>query len=178
MYSTFTKNTIINIYNELKNYNIIGQQRKDFITKTFKVHINSVYNWINTQYDVKNVRKKYENIKITQTIECFILNSLNDNPVINIKTIKQYILKNFNVSGCFKKTPALSISSIYYVIKNNNFTYKKTHVITNPNTIEVQIKQLKTVYNIIEQLNQDNIVSIDETSIVTSQQPSHGWSFA
>ena len=35
MYSTFTKNTIINIYNELKNYNIIGQQRKDFITKTF-----------------------------------------------------------------------------------------------------------------------------------------------
>ena len=168
MYSTFTKNTIINIYNELKNYNIIGQQRKDFITKTFKVHINSVYNWINKQYDVKKLRKKYENIKITDTIECFILNSLNDNPVINIKTIKQYILKNFNVS--------LSISSIYYVIKNNNFTYKKTHVITNPNTIEVQLKQLKTVYNIIEQLNQDNIVSIDETSIVTSQQPSHGWS--
>ena len=67
MYSTFTKNTIINIYNagvlrkrpELKNYNIIGQQRKDFITKTFKVHINSIYNLINKQYDVKNVRKKY-----------------------------------------------------------------------------------------------------------------------
>ena len=76
---------------------------------------------INKQYDVKNLRKKYENIKITDTIECFILNSLNDNPVINIKNIKQYILKNFNVS--------LSISSIYYVIKNNNFTYKKTHVI-------------------------------------------------
>ena len=170
MYSTFTKNTIINIYNELKNYNIIGQQRKDFITKTFKVHINSVYNWINKQYDVKKLRKEYKNIKITDTIECFILNSLNDNPVINIKNIKQYILKNFNVS--------LSISSIYYVIKNNNFTYKKTHVITNPNTIEEQVKQLKTVYNIIEQLNQDNIVSIDETSIVTSQQPSHGWSFA
>ena len=80
MYSTFTKNTIINIYNELKNYNIIGQQRKDFITKTFKVHINSVYNWINKQYDVKKLRKKYENIKITDTIECFILNSLNELP--------------------------------------------------------------------------------------------------
>ena len=35
MYSTFKKNTIINIYNELENYNIIGQKRKDFITKTF-----------------------------------------------------------------------------------------------------------------------------------------------
>ena len=89
---------------------------------------------------------------------------------INIKTIKQNIFKKFNVS--------LSISSIYYVIKNNNLTYKKTHVITNPYTVEEQVKQLKTVYNIIEQLNQDNIVSIDETSIVTSQQPSHGWSFA
>jgi len=167
MYYTFTKNSIINIYNELKNYNIIGKQRKDFITKIFKVHINNVYNWINTQYDVKNVRKKYENIKITQTIECFILNSLNDNPVINIKTIKQNIFKKFNVS--------LSISSIYYVIKNNNLTYKKTHVITNPYTVEEQVKQLKTVFNVIKELNQDNIVSIDETSIVTSQQPSHGW---
>ena len=91
----------------------------------------------------------------------------NDSPVINIKTIKQNILKKFNVS--------LSISSIYYVIKNNNLTYKKTHVITNPYTIEEQVKQLKTVYNVIKQLNQNNIVSIDETSIVTSQQPTHGW---
>jgi hypothetical protein len=52
MYSTFIKNYVINIYNasilikcpELKNYNIIGKQRKDFITKIFKVHINYVYN--------------------------------------------------------------------------------------------------------------------------------------
>ena len=88
MYSTFTKNSIINIDNanvflkrlELKNYNIIGRQRKDFITKTFKVHINSIYNLINKQYDVKNLRKKYENIKITHIIECFILNGLNELP--------------------------------------------------------------------------------------------------
>jgi hypothetical protein len=91
----------------------------------------------------------------------------NDNPVINIKTIKQNILKKFNV--------LLSISSIYYVIKNNNLTYIKTHIITNPYTKEEQVKQLKTVYSVIEQLNQDNIISIDETYIVTSQQPSHGW---
>ena len=80
MYSTFKKNTIINIYNELENYNIIGQKRKDFITKTFKVNINNVYNWINKQYTVKKLRKEYENIKITDTIKCFILNSLNELP--------------------------------------------------------------------------------------------------
>lgn len=167
MYSDFTKNSIINIYNELKNYNIIGQKRKDFITKTFKVHINSVYNWINTQYEVKNLRKKYKNIKITNTIEHFILNSINENPIINTKTIKKNILKNFNLS--------LSISSIYYVIKNNNLTYKKTNIITNPYSIEEQKEQLEKVYNVIKQINQDNIVSIDETSIITSQYPSRGW---
>ena len=167
MYSNYTKNSIINIYNELKNYNIIGQKRKDFITTIFNVHINSVYNWINTRYAVKNLRKKYENIKITSTIEHFILNSINNNPIINIKTIKKNILMNFNI--------LLSVSSIYYVIKNNNLTYKKTHVITNPYSIVEQKEQLKTVYNVIKHLNQNNIVSIDETSIVTSQNPSHGW---
>ena len=167
MYSNYTKNSVINIYNELKNYNIIGQRRKDFITTTFNIHINSVYNWINTRYAVKNLRKKYKNIKITSTIEHFILNSINNNPIINIKTIKKNILMNFNIS--------LSISSIYYVIKNNNLTYKKTHVITNPYSIVEQKEQLKTVYNVIKHLNQNNIVSIDETSIVTSQNPSCGW---
>jgi transposase len=167
MYSNYTKNSVINIYNELKNYNIIGQRRKDFITTTFNIHINSVYNWINTRYAVKNLRKKYKNIKITSTIEHFILNGINNNPIINIKTIKKNILMNFNIS--------LSVSSIYYVIKNNNLTYKKTHVITNPYSIVEQKEQLKTVYNVIKHLNQNNIVSIDEKSIVTSQNPSHGW---
>ncbi len=56
MYSNYTKNTIINIYKELENYNIIGQKRKNFITTIFNVHINSVYNWKKTLYDVKKKR--------------------------------------------------------------------------------------------------------------------------
>ena len=47
------------------------------------------------------------------------------------------------------------------------YTYTKNSVITNPYTIEEQVKQLKTVYNVIKQLNQDNIISIDETFIVS-----------
>ena len=35
-----------------------------------------------------------------------------------------------------------------------------------------KVKQLNTVYNVIKQLNQNNIVSIDETSIVASHQSS------
>ena len=38
MYSNYTKNSVINIYNELKNYNIIGQQKKDFITNSLRIN--------------------------------------------------------------------------------------------------------------------------------------------
>ena len=51
---------------------------------------------------------------------------------------------NFNI--------LLSVSSIYYVIKNNNLTYKKTHVITNPYSIVEQKEQLKTVYIAITEI--------------------------
>ena len=65
--------------------------KKEFIIKSFKFHINSVYNY--TRHD----DKKYENIKITQTIEYFIFNSFNINNWIFIN-IKNKIFKNFNFS--------------------------------------------------------------------------------
>ena len=53
---------------------------------------------------------------------------------INIKTIKQNILKNLIFLGVLRKTPHYQYHPIYYVIKNNNLTYKKhmllqTHIL-------------------------------------------------
>ena len=43
------------MYNELKNYNIVGNERKNFIYKITKIHINSIYNWIkNINVDTNN----------------------------------------------------------------------------------------------------------------------------
>jgi len=116
MYNNEIKNILLNIYNKLPNYNIRGIKRKNIINNIFKGHINSIYNWLkNKPEKVKN--RTYKNKKITIIIEQFILNEIKVNPVINIKTIKNKILKTFNI--------LISKSSIYYVIKNNNLTYKK-----------------------------------------------------
>ena len=133
MYNNEIKNILLNIYNELPNYNIRGIKRKNIINNIFKGHINSIYNWLKNKQN-KVIKRTYK--KITNTIEQFILNEIKVNPVINIKTIKNKILKTFNVS--------ISKSSIYYVIKNNNLTYKKTKIETNPYSIEEQKEQLKT----------------------------------
>ena len=167
MYNNEIKNILLNIYNELPNYNIRGIKRKNIINNIFKGRINSIYNWlINKQNKV--IKRTYKNKKITNTIEQFILNEIKVNPVINIKTIKNKILKTFNIS--------ISKSSIYYVIKNNNLTYKKTKIETNPYSIEEQKEQLKNKKEVIDHLKEENIISIDETSIVLSSKPSYGWS--
>ena len=55
MYSKDTRDMLINMYNELKNYNIIGTERKNFIYKVSNMHINSIYNWIkNINVDTNN----------------------------------------------------------------------------------------------------------------------------
>ena len=167
MYNNEIKNILINVYNELPNYNIRGIKRKNIINNIFKGHINSIYNWLKNKQN-KVIKRTYKNKKITNTIEQFILNEIKVNPVINIKTIKNKILKTFNIS--------ISKSSIYYVIKNNNLTYKKTKIETNPYSIEEQKEQLKNKKEVIENLKDNNIISIDETSIVLSSKPSYGWS--
>lgn len=116
MYCDETKIILLNIYNELPNYNIRGIKRKKIINTIFKGHINSIYNWLKNK-NKEIITRKYKNKKITNTIELFIISEINNNPIINIKTIKRKILKTFNIS--------ISKSTIYYVLKNNNLTYKK-----------------------------------------------------
>ena len=46
MYSIDIIKSCINLYFKLKNENIIGKQRIDFIKSTFNIHINTLYKWI------------------------------------------------------------------------------------------------------------------------------------
>ena len=43
MYSIDIIKSCINLYFKLKNENIIGKQRIDFIKSTFNIHINTLY---------------------------------------------------------------------------------------------------------------------------------------
>ena len=170
MYNKITQDLILNIYKELPNYNISGKKRKTFINNVFKGHINTIYNWLKNVnvINVKNNNYEYKNKKITKTIELFVIEMITNNPTINSKTIKIKIFEIFKIK--------LSKSSIYSILKHNNFTYKTTKIITNPYTITEQKEQLKNKKEVIKQLNVDNIISIDETSIVLSSKSSRGWS--
>ena len=56
---------------------------------------------------------------------------------------------------------------LYYAFGNNSYTDKELEDIKN---------QLKNKKEVIENLKDNNIISIDETFIVLSSKPSYGWS--
>jgi transposase len=123
MYSIEIIKASINLYFKLLKNNIIGKNRIDIIKKTFNIHINTLYNWINKYYnnnifDFNNYKTnyKYNNIKITSNIEQFIIKSIDTNNNFNIRLIQKNIKNKFNIY--------ISISSIYYVLHKNNLTYK------------------------------------------------------
>jgi len=70
------------------------------------VHINTLYNWINKYYNSETntfdfsqfkTNFKYNNTKITNNIEIFIINSIDSNNNFNIKKIKKNIKIKFNL---------------------------------------------------------------------------------
>jgi hypothetical protein len=76
MHSKNIRDMLINMYKELKNYNIIGTERKNFIYKISNIHTNSIYNWIKNINVVEVKRKDYIPIpKIFCTIlfNCLII---------------------------------------------------------------------------------------------------------
>jgi transposase len=175
MYSIEIIKASINLYFKLLKNNIIGKNRIDIIKKTFNIHINTLYNWINKYYnnnifDFNNYKTnyKYNNIKITSNIEQFIIKSIETNNNFNIRLIQKNIKNKFNIY--------ISISSIYYVLHKNNLTYKKLTVKNNPYNND-QIKEFKVDLNTkLNKIDKNNIYSYDEMSIYLNSKPYKGWS--
>lgn len=178
MYSIDIIKSSINLYFNLKKNNIIGKTRITYIQDTFNIHINTLYNWIKLYYntydhtfDFSKYKSsfKYNNKKINQTIENFILTSIDKNNNFNIKKIKINIKNKFNIS--------LSKSSIYFVLHSNNLTYKKLYVKnipTDDDKINTLKNDLKNKINNIENFN--DFISYDEMSIYLNSVPYKGWS--
>ena len=67
MFNFKFRTACINAYNKLNKYNIKGDNKKKFITKSFNIHINSLYNWLkddNNENNENNETKNDKNIKI------------------------------------------------------------------------------------------------------------------
>ena len=105
MYSFEIINSAIKNYDLLGKNNIIGTKRIKIITDTFDIHINTLYRWLKKYSDKNldyNIKSKYNNKKITDEMELFI-----------IKSKKQLIKTRF------------SISMTIDIDANINFTLKK-----------------------------------------------------
>jgi transposase len=177
MYSIDIIKASILLYYKLKNNKIIGKKRVAIINHTFNLHMNTLYNWIKLYYNKINntfdfssykTNFKYNNLKITNNIEIFIINSIDSNNNFNIKKIKNNIKLNFNVS--------ISKSSIYHILHKNKLTYKKNYIKNDPYNSEQNNKFKDDLKNKISNIDINNILSYDEMSIYLNQKPYKGWS--
>ena len=117
MFDSNFRNNCINVYNKLKDHMIKGNRRINFITETFNIHINSLYNWIKDTKNNNNTNFiKYKNSKIDIVIETYIISIFNDG-ITNPKTIKIKIKNNFNLF--------LSYKDILCIFKINNLENNK-----------------------------------------------------
>jgi len=87
------KQSCINVYNKLIEYNIKSDEGKLFISNIFNLYINILYNRIKNSF-LNNSNNKYLNPKIDFVIKNFLIN--NFYPKLTIKNIKIiYLLNNF-----------------------------------------------------------------------------------
>jgi len=177
MYSIDIIRASILLYYKLKNNKIIGKKRINIIRSTFDLHMNTLYNWIKLYYNKLNntfnfssykTNFKYNNLKITNNIETFIINSIDLNNNFNIKKIKYNIKNKFNTT--------LSKSSIYHILHKNNLTYKKIYIKNDPYNDAENLKFKNDLKNKISNIDINNIISYDEMSIYLNQKPYKGWS--
>ena len=178
MYSIDIIKSSINLYFKLKKDGIVGKKRINYIQDTFNIHINTLYNWINTyfnfdtytfNFDTYKTNFKYNNKKITDKIEIFIINSIDNNNNFNIKKIKNNIYNKFNIS--------LSKSSIYHILHKNNLTYKNIIIKNIPIDNDKLINLKNELKNVITNIDINKFISYDEMSIYLNSKPYKGWSF-
>lgn len=172
MYSIDTIKNAIKLFYELKKNNFKGYKLINFIKNSIGCHITTIYLWINkfgnpdTNFNY-SYKSKYNNIKINEDIEKFILSSISINNTFNIKKIKKNIVNKFNVN--------LSKQTIYNVLHKNNLTYKQIKVKNMPYSndkfkeLKIELRdKIKPVFN--------NLNSFDEMAIYLNDTPTHGWS--
>jgi transposase len=93
-----------------------------------------------------NNSNKRNNYKINNKIEKFVIEQIELNNTLSAKNIIELIKDKFNIN--------ISLTSIYNLLKKNNYTYKKTSININPHSFDDQKQQLINVYEYLNNNNQ------------------------
>ena len=171
-YSTVIQS--INLYNSLKNKNIVGKERQTILLETFTFSISSFYKWLFlynnlSKIDFKNHFFNYKRkSKITKDIIDYILKIVVENTFIRTRGIKNKIKNNFKID--------VSLSSIRTILHKNNISFKKVYKQINPFNNEELKEKKQNLKNKIKRRGLNNIVSVHEMSIHLGEQPDKAWS--
>ena len=95
-------------------------------------------------------------------IEAYII----DNENYRMKKLIENINKYFDI--------ILNSNQVYYILRINKITFKKAkyQIIKNKQDHDIKVKALVKKVN---EIDQDNITSIDESHFYLNMSPSHGW---
>lgn len=167
-YNNKYKQQVLKIYHNRNNnkFKINIEQ----ILYIYNIARSTLYEWIKNKNDIMNdVKKKRKKIykKLNDNIIQYICNYIDEYKQFKIKKLKKCIQKKFKIS--------ISKQSIYDVLKNNNYTYKKTKENHYPYDNEKLKKEINNVKDNLGSVNYDTI-SIDETAFYLNTKASYGWS--
>jgi transposase len=145
----------------IRYYNMYKETTKEIyinIKHIFNVCKSTLYNWVkivdpNVQkLNIKKIQKHKG--KVTLEITNYVINKFLSDKYVTIKNICRSIKRNFNVK--------IKRSTIYYILKKNKLTYKKTCVNRYPHSKEKLIQEKIKLKNQFVNVNQDSIISFNE----------------
>ena len=151
----------------IKHYNNINNKVVDTLT-IFNISNGSLYNWI--KKDKKgNLEPNYmRKSKFSPVCKCYIRTYVINHINFDYKKLIKLIKRKFNIS--------ISKSSIYNLLSKMKITRKKIRKkIAIKDPIKLNNEKAKFRKN-IQNINQNLIISVDETSIDTHISANYGWS--
>jgi transposase len=173
-YNKFNKEIIISIYNFLRKEKYTSNQIRHIFKNEYKYfpNLSTIYNWIPT-YNIKYspinlLYKNYKNILITQDVEKFIIDMCKCNISVRCKHIKQKLKERFNIN--------LTLKSIYFILHNNNLSYKNVYKKINKFTDEELKIKKENLSKKINKYKYHNIIAIDEMCTHIGETTSKSWS--
>ena len=137
----------------------------------YKISRSTIYNWINLYKSNKLfTKKKYKRIKykFSVTIFNFINAYVKRDTNFNYKILINLILYRFNL--------IISKSSIYNILAKLNFTKKKIRKKKIYGNRKKLTQKINTFKETVNEINKNDIISIDEVSFDTNLYPNYGWS--
>jgi len=139
-----------NIYNENKKdkklnitFNPINNEQEEFILKNKNLEIKKIiemfienYNFVIHQKQIVEIMNKNKIgvksfFKSSDTLNNFIIKTVNDNKTITVKQIKKMVFNDYKIE--------ISMQFIYNLLKKKGYVYKKFKINSNPYSIEEQV---------------------------------------